>query len=217
MSRAISFVKGSRSPSAGVTAARACSLARLGSSPFVLDVTTTFRWTDYDKFLVGLSGEHDSHEISSSVGLSAFHRSGGLVFQPRISVTYGKVWTESHILQTELLGQTLRLRQPPNHFDFGSVGATLEVSSTLPTAWGWTLQPYAESGVDWEFERPNRGWMLTGDLDRARSQALTGSLKLGLRARITPATTLTTSAALVGIGSGGLEIWEWRLYASRRF
>jgi hypothetical protein len=71
--------------------------------------------------------------------------------------------------------------------------------------------------VDYGFERPNDGYILTGNLDSARTEPLSGTVRLGLRTLLDGSTTLTTSAGYLSLGQGGLNIWEWRINLSKPF
>lgn len=93
----------------------------------------------------------------------------------------------------------------------------MELSRLYHTRDGVPVMPYGELGLDYGFERPNDGYILTGNLDMARTQPLSGTMRVGLRTLLGGDTTVTASTGYLSLGQGGLNVWEWRLNLSRSF
>ena len=77
--------------------------------------------------------------------------------------------------------------------------------------------PFAELGANYEFERPNGGQILTGDLKEATPSPWSVSLRGGARMLLTNALQLEASAGYLSFGQDGLDIWEGKLHLSYAF
>ena len=120
-------------------------------------------------------------------------------------------------MEGDYRGLAVRLARDSDSDNQGNLTGTVEFSRVYYTRQGWPLMPYGELGLDYGFERPNDGYILTGELSSARTDPLSGTVRLGVRTLIGSEATLTTSAGYTSIGQDGLNIWEWRINLSKPF
>ncbi|RJG08807.1 hypothetical protein D3879_23370 [Pseudomonas cavernicola] len=76
---------------------------------------------------------------------------------------------------------------------------------------------YAEVGLSNEFERPNDGRMITGDLSLEKTSPWSGSLRTGVQALVAPDVFIDTSLGYLSFGQNGLDVWEGRVLLSIAF
>ncbi|MGO4441059.1 hypothetical protein [Rhizobium sp. RAF56] len=77
--------------------------------------------------------------------------------------------------------------------------------------------PYAEFGVHYEFERPNGGQILTGELTMATPSPWTASVRTGMRALLTNNAQIEASVGYLSFGQNGLNVWDGQLRLSIGF
>ena len=190
---------------------------RLGRSALLLDATLSFTFSDNRQDILMFSGAYDAFAMSTSIGVSGQSLWRGIQLRPRVSVNYSRTWNDAFSMRGTLAGQDLNLERPSQHTDFGALLASVEASRTYVTRSGRPITPYVELGLQYAFERPNDGDILTPTLESVSTTAVTGSIRFGVRARVTSTTNLIASGGYSSIGDRDLSLWEWRLYLSRRF
>ena len=187
------------------------------SERWMLDATLMYGWMDNEQDLLFLSGDYGSRSLSGSLGTTGQYFWEQLSVRPRLALNYSHSHSEGYPLQGDYQGLALKLDRESDSYNQGNLIGSVEFSRIYHTSGGLPLMPYGELGVDYGFERPNDGYILTGNLDSARTEPLSGTVRLGLRTLLDDSTTLTTSAGYLSLGQDGLNIWEWRINLSKPF
>ncbi|WP_254924845.1 autotransporter outer membrane beta-barrel domain-containing protein [Aeromonas sp. A35_P] len=187
------------------------------SERWMLDATLMYGWMDNEQGLLFLSGDYGSTSVSGNLGGSAQFEWDAFTLRPRLAISYSHGRSDSYRLQGNYRGLPLQLERGRDSYNQGNLMGTLELSRLYHTRDGVLVMPYGELGLDYGFERPNDGYILTGNLDMARTQPLSGTMRVGLRTLLGGDTTVTASTGYLSLGQGGLNVWEWRLNLSRSF
>lgn len=116
--------------------------------------------------------------------------------------------SDGYDLVGDLLGLPLDIRMPEESFDYGIVTASAEISRIFTAADGSSVMPFAELGVNYEFERPDDGQVLAGDLSLETPSPWTFTLRSGARALIYESVQVEVSGGYLSLGQDGLDIWE---------
>lgn len=187
------------------------------SERWMLDATLLYGWMDNEQGLLFLSGDYGSTSVSGNLGGSAQFEWDAFTLRPRLAISYSHGRSDGYRLQGDYRGLPLQLERGSDSYNQGNLTGTLELSRLYHTRDGVPVMPYGELGLDYGFERPNDGYILTGNLDMARTQPLSGTMRVGLRTLLGGDTTVTASTGYLSLGQGGLNVWEWRLNLSRSF
>ncbi|WP_421198275.1 autotransporter domain-containing protein [Aeromonas enteropelogenes] len=187
------------------------------SERWMLDAALMYGWMDNEQGLLFLSGDYGSTSVSGNLGGSAQFEWDAFTLRPRLALSYSHTCSDGYRLQGDYRGLPLQLERGSDSYNQGNLTGTLELSRLYHTRDGVPVMPYGELGLDYGFERPNDGYILTGNLDMARTQPLSGTIRVGLRALLGGATTVTASTGYLSLGQGGLSVWEWRLNLSKSF
>ena len=187
------------------------------SKRWMLDATLMYGWMDNEQGLLFLSGDYGSTSVSGNLGGSAQFEWDAFTLRPRLAISYSHGRSDGYRLQGDYRGLPLQLERGSDSYNQGNLTGTLELSRLYHTRDGVPVMPYGELGLDYGFERPNDGYILTGNLDMARTQPLSGTMRVGLRTLLGGDTTVTASTGYLSLGQGGLNVWEWRLNLSRSF
>ena len=187
------------------------------SASWMLDGSLVYGWMDNNQDLLFLSGDYGSTSVGGSLGATGQYFWEETSVRPRLAVNYSHNRSDGYRMEGDYQGLALRLNQDSDSYNQGNMTGTVEFSRVYYTSKGLPLMPYGELGLDYGFERPNDGYILTGDLSSARTEPLSGTVRLGMRTLIGGEATLTTSAGYTSIGQDGLNIWEWRINLSKPF
>ncbi|MBQ4674389.1 autotransporter domain-containing protein [Aeromonas dhakensis] len=187
------------------------------SERWMLDATLMYGWMDNEQGLLFLSGDYGSTSVSGNLGGSAQFEWDAFTLRPRLAISYSHGRSDGYRLQGDYRGLPLQLERGSDSYNQGNLTGTLELSRLYHTRDGVPVMPYGELGLDYGFDRPNDGYILTGNLDMARTQPLSGTMRVGLRTLLGGDTTVTASTGYLSLGQGGLNVWEWRLNLSRSF
>ncbi|MBV7415710.1 autotransporter outer membrane beta-barrel domain-containing protein [Aeromonas sp. sif2433] len=187
------------------------------SASWMLDGSLVYGWMDNNQDLLFLSGDYGSTSVGGSLGATGQYFWEETSVRPRLAINYSHNRSDGYRMEGDYQGLALRLNQDSDSYNQGNMTGTVEFSRVYYTSQGLPLMPYGELGLDYGFERPNDGYILTGDLSSARTEPLSGTMRLGMRTLIGGEATLTTSAGYTSIGQDGLNIWEWRINLSKPF
>ncbi|WP_256351753.1 autotransporter outer membrane beta-barrel domain-containing protein [Aeromonas sp. sia0103] len=187
------------------------------SASWMLDGSLVYGWMDNNQDLLFLSGDYGSTSVGGSLGATGQYFWEETSVRPRLAINYSHNRSDGYRMEGDYQGLALRLDQDSDSYNQGNMTGTVEFSRVYYTSKGLPLMPYGELGLDYGFERPNDGYILTGDLSSARTEPLSGTVRLGMRTLIGGEATLTTSAGYTSIGQDGLNIWEWRINLSKPF
>ncbi len=192
-------------------------LAYQVSSNWMMDGSLMYGWMDNKQDLLFLSGDYGSTSLGSSLGITGQYFWTETSVRPRLAINYSHNRSHGYRMAGDYQGLELQLDRDSDSYNQGNMTGTVEFSRVYYTSKGLPLMPYGEVGLDYGFERPNDGYILTGDLSSARTEPLSGTVRLGLRTLIGGDATLTTSAGYTSIGQDGLNIFEWRINLSKPF
>ncbi|WP_235205187.1 autotransporter outer membrane beta-barrel domain-containing protein [Aeromonas taiwanensis] len=187
------------------------------SESWMLDGSLVYGWMDNTQELLFLSGDYGSTSFGGSLGAIGQYFWSETSVRPRLAINYSHDRSDGYRMEGDYRGLAVRLARDSDSDNQGNLTGTVEFSSVYYTRQGRPLMPYGELGLDYGFERPNDGYILTGDLSSARTDPLSGTVRLGVRTLIGSEATLTTSAGYTSIGQDGLNIWEWRINLSKPF
>ncbi|MEZ6932100.1 autotransporter domain-containing protein [Aeromonas sp. S16(2024)] len=187
------------------------------SANWMLDGSLVYGWMDNNQDLLFLSGDYGSTSVGGSLGATGQYFWEATSVRPRLAINYSHSRSDGYRMEGDYQGLALRLNRDSDSYNQGNMTGTVEFSRVYYTSKGLPLMPYGELGLDYGFERPNDGYILTGDLSSARTEPLSGTVRLGMRTLIGGEATLTTSAGYTSIGQNGLNIWEWRINLSKPF
>ncbi len=187
------------------------------SASWMLDGSLVYGWMDNNQDLLFLSGDYGSTSVGGSLGATGQYFWDATSVRPRLAINYSHSRSDGYRMEGDYQGLALRLNRDSDSYNQGNMTGTVEFSRVYYTSKGLPLMPYGELGLDYGFERPNDGYILTGDLSSARTEPLSGTVRLGMRTLIGGEATLTTSAGYTSIGQNGLNIWEWRINLSKPF
>ncbi|WP_429108874.1 autotransporter domain-containing protein [Aeromonas media] len=187
------------------------------SASWMLDGSLVYGWMDNNQDLLFLSGDYGSTSVGGSLGATGQYFWEATSVRPRLAINYSHSRSDGYRMEGDYQGLALRLNRDSDSYNQGNMTGTVEFSRVYYTSKGLPLMPYGELGLDYGFERPNDGYILTGDLSSARTEPLSGTVRLGMRTLIGGEATLTTSAGYTSIGQNGLNIWEWRINLSKPF
>lgn len=68
-----------------------------------------------------------------------------------------------------------------------------------------------------EFQRPNDGEVMTGNLSTTDSSPWIGAAHIGMRNLLTPTTFMEVDIGYLSLGKQDLNMWEYKLYFSHSF
>ena len=187
------------------------------SESWMLDGSLVYGWMDNTQELLFLSGDYGSTSFGGSLGATGQYFWSETSVRPRLAINYSHDRSDGYRMEGDYRGLAVRLARDSDSDNQGNLTGTVEFSRVYYTRQGRPLMPYGELGLDYGFERPNDGYILTGDLSSARTEPLSGTVRLGVRTLIGSEATLTTSAGYTSIGQDGLNIWEWRINLSKPF
>ena len=164
-----------------------------------------------------LKEEYETQRYALSMSATGQYNVDEVLLQPKFSLSYTHFRNEDHLMKGNVLGTPVTLNIEQQNFNYGVVESSLQISRGYTTDDGKVWFPFAEVGLNNEFDRPNDGLMITGDLSQEKSSAWTGTLRTGMQALLTPNTYIETSVGYLSLGQNGLDIWEGRLFFSYGF
>ena len=187
------------------------------SPRWAVDASASYSFADNNLELASLDGSYDSQQYSGSINVHGQYDFGAVGVRPKASLFYAHTAGDAYVLDGKVFGRSVSLQFPESDFGYGVTEASVEINRLFTAENGMRFMPYAEFGVDYEFERPNDGAIMTGDLTLATPSPWAGSARAGLRTLISETAFLEASAGYLSIGQDGLDAWEGRLYASFGF
>ncbi len=187
------------------------------SPHWAIDTSLSYGHTNSDLRLLGLSGNFASQQYEASANLNGQYDIGEAYARPKLSVTYSRNISDSYSLAGSILGRPINVGLADSAFNYGVIDATTEIGRLFSLSNGTQLMPYAEFGVHYEFERPNGGQILTGDLTMATPSPWTASVRTGMRALLTNNAQIEASVGYLSFGQNGLNVWDGQLRLSIGF
>ncbi len=187
------------------------------SEHWAIDGSVTYGRTENDLRLAVLDGDYISEQVAANVNLHGQYDLGFANIRPKGSLFYGRTFGDAYEMKGDVLGRTVTVAFPESRFDYGAVEASAEINRVFFTENGLPVMPWAELGARYDFERPNDGQVLTGDLTLEDTTPWAVSLRSGLRMLVSETTLVEASAGYLSFGQKDLDVWEGRFYISFGF
>ena len=187
------------------------------SQHWAADASLSVGLSDSDLRLSVLDGSYRTRQATATVDLIGQYVVRGFFVRPKLTATYSYIDTDSYDLSGTVRGRQVNVGIDGDSFGYGVVTASAEVSRLFVLPDGNAIMPFAEIGIDYEYERPNDGEILTGDLALATPSPWAGSLEVGARMLFSNAVQVETSGAYRSFGQNNLDIWEGHLNVSLAF
>ncbi|WP_453959066.1 autotransporter domain-containing protein [Amorphus suaedae] len=187
------------------------------SEHWATDASLSFGQVESDLRLSVLDGSYTTRQVTGTVNLYGQYLLRGFFLRPKVGITYAYMNSDAYDLAGTVRGRAVRVGMPSDAYNYGVATVSAEVSRLYVLDRGTYLMPFAELGVDYEYERPGDGEILTGDLQLATSSPWAGSLEAGARMLFSNALQVETSAAYRSFGQANLDIWEGHLNVSIAF
>ncbi len=182
-----------------------------------VDASFSVGQLDNDNSLAVLSERFDSQRYALGLNATGQYVAGEVILSPKLSLNYSHFRNEEHDMKGNVAGIPIHLGIESENFDYGVAEATLQLTRGYRTDGGKVWYPYAEVGLSNEFERPNDGRIITGDLSQEKTSPWSGSLRTGVQALLRQDVFIDTSVGYLSFGQNGLDVWEGRVLLSIAF
>jgi outer membrane autotransporter protein len=187
------------------------------SDHWAIDASATYSRAENDLRVSVLDGDYITQQFAGNINLHGQYDLGFINLRPQGSVFYAHAIGNSYEMKGNVLGRDVTVAFPESQFDYGAVEASTEINKVFFTDDGRPVMPYAEFGARYDFERPNDGEILTGDLTMEATSPWAFTLRSGLRMMVSDATLVEASAGYLSFGQDGLDVWEGRFFLSFGF
>lgn len=187
------------------------------SKHWAVDASLTYGRYNNDVDLSVLNGDYDSESISGEVSLHGQYKFGAYFVRPKASVSFSHVNSDGYDLSGRILNLPVSVSLPGDSFNYGALDLSTEVSRFFRLPDGQPFLVFAELGAQYEFERPNDGKILTGDLSEETPSPWAFSLRSGFRMLLNDSLQVEATGGYLSFGQDDLDIWEGKLRVSWSF
>ncbi|NRP19316.1 hypothetical protein LPJGGPFB_02571 [Ensifer adhaerens] len=187
------------------------------SPQWALDSSLTYGRYDNDLELSILDGSFTSERYSAELNLHGQYKWDEYFVRPKVTASFSHIANDAYSLTGDIFSLPIDVALPGESFNYGYIEATTEVSRFFEAPGGTPFLAFAEVGAKYEYERPNDGQILTGDLSLATPSPWSFSLRSGVRMLITNALQLEASAGYLSFGQANLDVWDCKLDLSVSF
>ncbi|WP_234838981.1 autotransporter outer membrane beta-barrel domain-containing protein [Sinorhizobium meliloti] len=187
------------------------------SKHWAVDASLTYGRYNNDVDLSVLSGDYDSERLAGEVSLHGQYKFGAYFIRPKASVTFSHVDSDGYDLSGNILNLPVSVSLPGDSYNYGVLDLSTEVSRFFRLPDGQPFLVFAELGAQYEFERPNDGKILTGDLNEATPSPWVFSLRSGFRMLLNDNLQIEATGGYLSLGQDDLDIWEGKLHVSWSF
>jgi hypothetical protein len=187
------------------------------STRWALNGSLGLGWIENDNQIDVVSGRYTTHNYSSALTGTGAYAVGRTNVRPKISVSYTHSRNDAYEMSGVVEGTEVSLPVPTSTFGYGVTEVSTEINRLIPTSRRSALIPFAEFGARFEFERPNYGQIMTGDLGTATPSPWSGLISVGVRTLIAGSTFIEAGAGYQSFGQPGLQLWQGRLFVSHAF
>lgn len=193
-------------------------LAYRFSPQWTANASLLFGRSESENQIDAISGRNKTNTYSLNLSATGQYALGeGYQLRPTFSVYYSRADSADYELSGTIAGIPIALPVSGGTSNFGLAEAKAELNRSFRSSGGTPIVGYMELGVQYAFERPGDGKILTGDLTLASTSPWNGTLRAGARALVSRSTFLEASIGYLSIGSNDLNVWEGRLYLSHAF
>ena len=173
--------------------------------------------SNIDNRILSLNGSYEVQRYSATLNVQGQYPLGSAFVRPKITLSYMHNNDDAYNLGGSILGTPITLRMPKNSYDFGTLESSVEINRVFRFDNGSALMPYAEIGIAYDFERPDSGRYLDGDLVYRDSSPWIGMTRLGIRSLIDRTTLIEFAASYLSLGTNDLAFWDLRPFLSHSF
>ena len=173
--------------------------------------------SNIDNRILSLNGSYEVQRYSATLNAQGQYPLGSAFVRPKFTLSYMHNNADAYNLGGSILGTPINLRMPKNSYDFGTLESSVEINRVFRFDNGSALMPYAEIGISYDFERPDSGRYLDGDLVYRDSSPWIGMTRLGIRSLVDRTTLVEFAASYLSLGTNDLAIWDLRLFLSHSF
>jgi hypothetical protein len=170
-----------------------------------------------DTQLVSLSGTSDANQYSLNLQTEGQYALGSAVVRPKAQLSHTYNEGDAYQLKGSILNTPLTINMRNEGFNYGVVQSSVEFNRTFDFGNNRLVMPFIETGIYYEYARPNSGQHLTVNLTYADSSPWGGVLRGGVRSLIGQSTMASFDVANQTVGVNDLSIWEMRLLISHSF
>lgn len=187
------------------------------SKKWAANFNFTYSQSNNANYIGNISGNFISNSYAVKLLGRGDYSIGKFNISPKPSVFYCLIYNQAYQMSGPFLGTQLNLAIPKANFAAGIIDFALEINRDFQLTYFKLLEPFIEAAVQYAFERPNNGQILTGNLFLVSISPWNGVARLGARLLIADPLFLEASAGYLSIGHPDLEIWEAKLYLSYAF
>ncbi len=173
--------------------------------------------SNIDSRILSLNGSYEVQRYSATLNAQGQYPLGSAFVRPKFTLSYMHNNADAYNLGGSILGTPINLRMPKNSYDFGTLESSVEINRVFRFDNGSALMPYAEIGIAYDFERPDSGRYLDGDLVYRDSSPWIGMTRLGIRSLVDRTTLVEFAASYLSLGTNDLAVWDLRLFLSHSF
>ncbi|MDX0468499.1 autotransporter domain-containing protein [Sinorhizobium medicae] len=187
------------------------------SKHWAIDASLTYGRYNNDVELSVLSGKYDSERFAGEISLNGQYKFDAYYVRPKASVTLSHVKSDAYGLSGSLFNFPVSVSLPGDSYNYGVLDMSTEVSRFFRLPDGQPFLVFAELGAQYEFERPNDGKILTGDLSEVSPSPWAFSLRSGLRMLLNENLQIEATGGYLSLGQDDLDVWEGKLHVSWSF
>ena len=137
--------------------------------------------------------------------------------RPKASVTLSHVDGENYDLSGSILNLPMSVSLPGDSYNYGVLDLSTEVSRFFRLPDGQPFLVFAELGAQYEFERPNDGKILTGDLSEVTPSPWAFLLRSGFRVLLNDNLQIEATGGYLSLGQKDLDVWQGKLHVAWSF
>ncbi len=164
-----------------------------------------------------LSGQQDSERLAGEISLHGQYKVDAYLIRPKVSVSWSHIDSDAYDLSGSILNTPVSVSLPGDSFNYGILDLSTEVSRTFRLPDGQPFLVFTELGAEYQFERPNDGKILTGDLTEVTPSPWSFSLRSGFRMLVNDNLQIEATGGYLSFGQDDLDVWEGKLHVSWSF
>jgi outer membrane autotransporter protein len=187
------------------------------SPHWAIDTLLTYGHYYNDVDLSVLSGDYNSERFSGEVTLHGQYRFGAFFVRPKASVSYSYVYSDDYDLAGRILNLPVSVSVDGATANYGALDFSTEVSRNFNLPDGQPFRVFAELGAQYEFERPDDGKILSGDLTEVIPSPWEFSVRSGFRTLLNEAIQIEATGGYLSLGQEDLDVWEGKFHLSWSF
>ncbi|UWU16866.1 autotransporter domain-containing protein (plasmid) [Rhizobium sullae] len=187
------------------------------SKHWAIEGSLTYGRYNNDIDLSVLSGRQDSERLAGEISLHGQYKVDAYFIRPKASVSWSHIDSDAYDLSGSILNIPVSVSLPGDSFNYGVLDLSTEVSRYFRLPDGQPFLVFAELGAQYEFERPNDGKILTGDLSEVTPSPWAFSLRSGFRMLLNDNLQIEATGGYLSFGQKDLDAWEGKLHVSWSF